>query len=330
MIPSDPLVTSVAVTSDAGYVQGEAHLTSQLDLIGGYRYSHDTKLALANVQGLPPTSTFGDSKPSYLIDLDYKPFQRTLFYGKYSTAYISGGSAFGLDYAPETAESYEIGAKSDLLDRRLRADIAIYEVTYKDLQDSIPGFQVGLPEVGAALVNNGSLRATGFEFEGTALPVRGVTLSVGTGYTNAKFIDVSPLVGTTSSYMPLGRPHWTANVSSRYETLPLFGESKMSFQVDAPYRGKEAISTTVPIDDPALSAASFSGEAWVVNGRVTLNHLPFAYGQGEVALWARNIFNDRSINYGTSLSLPFSNPFLIIANFQQARAFGVDVTYDFQ
>ena len=81
--------TFVKQDSDAGYIQAEAHLTSQLTLIGGYRYTHDSKVETATVAGLPPTGSSGDSKPSYLLDLDYKPTERVLLYGKYSTAFLS-------------------------------------------------------------------------------------------------------------------------------------------------------------------------------------------------------------------------------------------------
>ena len=69
-----------------------------------------------------------------------------------------------------------------------------------------------------------------------------------------------------------------------YVTEPLFGESNLSFRVEANYRGKEPITGAYPpADNPALRAASFSGEAFVLNARIALMHLPFAYGQGEVA-----------------------------------------------
>ncbi len=322
--------TFIGQNSDAGYIQGEAHLTSQLDLIGGYRYTHDTKTEIANTPGLPPTSNSSDSKPSYLIDLDYKPFHNALVYGKYSTAFMSGGAAFGLTYAPETAQSYEIGGKADFLDHRLRTDLSIYEVTYKDVQQEAAGVQVGLPAVGALLTNGGSQRAAGFDFEGTALPMRGLTLGLGTGYTNTKYLDVSPFFGTTSSYIPASRPHWTVNVSAQYDTEPLYGPVNLSFRVDTNYRSREALSPFVVNDgDAALRAASFSGEAWMVNVRVAAMHLPFAYGAGQIALWARNLNNDRSVNFADPIGEPGGLPFFIATSYRDARTYGIDVSYDF-
>jgi len=42
-----------------------------------------------------------------------------------------------LPYAPEIVTDYEIGAKSDWFDRRLRVNLAVYHSNYKDIQRSV-------------------------------------------------------------------------------------------------------------------------------------------------------------------------------------------------
>jgi len=55
-------------------------------------------------------------------------------YAKFSTAYISGGKIANVTFNPSTAKSWEAGVKSDLLDRRLRFNLALFTVKYNDVQ----------------------------------------------------------------------------------------------------------------------------------------------------------------------------------------------------
>jgi outer membrane receptor protein involved in Fe transport len=59
-------------------------------------------------------------------------------YGKWSTGYKSGGAnSRSLTYAPfnpETVSMFEIGAKTEFLDRHARLNVAAYTGSYKNIQ----------------------------------------------------------------------------------------------------------------------------------------------------------------------------------------------------
>lgn len=134
------------------YAQGTYKLTEQISMTTGVRYTWDYTKAIArhiNFSGLPITSlpargtcldalTFGrpgtgtnvnrteescetafeqrSDKPTWVIDLDYKPIEDTLLYGKYGRGYRQGSiksDASGLEsFEPEKLDTYEIGIKT--------------------------------------------------------------------------------------------------------------------------------------------------------------------------------------------------------------------------
>jgi iron complex outermembrane receptor protein len=92
---------------------------------------------------------------------------------------------------PEWVTTYELGAKSEWFERRLRVNLAAFFSRYTDIQitrnttDSQGAF-VRLEQ------NAGNGRIFGFEAEASAAPIRGLTLSTGAGYTNFKFTSLLP------------------------------------------------------------------------------------------------------------------------------------------
>jgi iron complex outermembrane receptor protein len=133
-------------TSVAAYGQVEFHIMDQLDLVGGLRETRDKKSgsyvtggayvpgadgAFGGITGSTAYPfQYQSTKPSYSLGPNYKPAQDVLVYAKYSTAFVSGGSVGGLAFQPEVAKSWDLGVKSEFLDHRLRANLALFDVTY--------------------------------------------------------------------------------------------------------------------------------------------------------------------------------------------------------
>jgi iron complex outermembrane receptor protein len=246
-----------------------------------------------------------------------------MVYAKYSKGYLAGGTFFGWNWKPEFASSWEGGVKSELFDRRLRANLTLFTVKYTNLQQPIGGpilaAVFGMPElnpIGSTIANIGDERARGVEIEGSAVPVKGLTLGFGMGYTDVKllrFIDQRFAQDLTF------RPDWTANGSIQYETQPLFAEAYVSFRVDINYRSQyDAVKFNLT---PLLGEKGFSPATTLINGRVVLSSIDVGPGRLEAAVWARNILNERSLAY------PPSYPFLISTTYERARTFGLDLSY---
>ena len=328
--------TTIKVRSYAAYAYGEFHVMPGLDLVGGVRYTKDRKKGVDfNTYSAAQPVTFlvdyrGD-KVTYTIGANYKLNSDVLIYGKYSTGYISGGSLAGLAYDPETAKSWEGGLKADWLNRRLRTNLALYSVTYDNLQFAVGGtsFTPPRPDINQALVNAGDARAEGFELEATLTPLRGLTLSSGLGYTDFKFLKLLPAVTNGNvEYLAPYRPKWTASLAVQYESEPLFDDVALSARLDGNWRSKQYGIGGVPASLSVTERAAYKAAAtipsyWIVNARVALQGFRLAGANASIALWAHNLLNEDSPAWVSSVVTA------IEAEYERARTVGVDVTLEF-
>ncbi|MGH7802760.1 MAG: TonB-dependent receptor, partial [Candidatus Binatia bacterium] len=257
--------------SQGGYAQATYYLFEKLGLTGGVRYSADQKdLALgATLSGLvcqipaelrdDPSDLLGldcigrFSKDfdnlSYTVGADYHLledvsfFDSMLVYASRTTGYRSGGQnlrgASAETLAPfdeETVTQHEIGAKSDLLERRVRLNLAGFYTDYDDIQrDAIIAVN-GLP---ATVISNAA-KATikGVELELTALPpVAGLELGASFGWVDPQydeFVDASGQDRTDEQFDDV--PEMTYALSGVYSRdvlgLPWLGRVDWAWQDD--------------------------------------------------------------------------------------------------
>jgi len=146
-----------SVESRAIFGQFSWQLSDDIDVTLGLRNSVDSKEAdVTSVNNfvLPKIALTGVLE-EYSINLDdewestdtllsvsWQAFEDGMVYATYSTGYKSGGFqwiAMTEDNAreiiePEYVDNYEVGAKSTWLDRRLRANLAVFRMDYRDLQ----------------------------------------------------------------------------------------------------------------------------------------------------------------------------------------------------
>jgi iron complex outermembrane receptor protein len=326
-------LTSVHTKSDALYAQFEGHVTSRLDIVGGYRITRDRKSGVDNtVQAASGSVTrplsYEKTRPTYLIGVNYKPTDDIFLYAKYATGFISGGQLAGATYQPETAESYEAGIKADFFDRRFRSNLAVFDVKYGQLQFQTSGMNI-MPPVNASvvLINAGDAKAKGFEWENTILPMRGLTLTANVGYTDFKYTRIGPVIGNLATFLPTSRPDWTASGSVQYQTEEVLAGGHMVFRLDANYRGKTYNGYSLTGNQAAVDATTVKS-SWLVNGRVALVDFDIAGARAEAAIWGKNLLdNDKMISGGAFFLGAFGASYS--ATFERARTFGVDLILDF-
>ncbi len=320
----------VKLKSDAAYVQLEGHVSSQIDVIGGWRITRDKKSGVdRTVIGLSQPIHYEKSRPTYLAGVNFRPMDGVLTYAKYSTGFISGGFLASRSYLPEIAKSYEAGIKADLFDRRLRTNLAVFDAKYTNLQLTTSGANLTPPNpAGVVLINAADAKSKGFEWENTFVPLQGVTLGANVGYTDFKYTRVDRLIGTLQSYLPLNRPKWTGQLSAQYEGEEIFRGGHLVLRLDANYRGKTQLGYTRIGGNPAAIPALQTNNTWIVNGRAALADFDIGGGKGQVALWARNLFNDKSLANVSSLNLGALGS-IFPASYERARTYGVDVSVDF-
>ncbi len=217
---ADRIVTN-HTNAAAAYVQGDFNVTSQIKLTAGVRYTDETKSfhitdnrSFCNVAGAPTRCLFDANLAVNLTSgrvaipleqktkiwtprfaLNYKPNSDLLFFASATRGFKSGGwNARGsaantlLPFDPEKVWSYELGAKTEFFNRRLRVNLTGFWLDTKALQT--PSAFID-PVTGSATFvtqNFADYRNRGIELEVTAVPVRGLNLYANLGYQNDKYI----------------------------------------------------------------------------------------------------------------------------------------------
>ncbi len=285
--PAPTLLTAytdanIGTETMAGFADFTFDFTDQLSLSLGGRYTWDKRQGdvvrqfytgggspifggagnlfggrLTDVHG---SSTFTKFTPK--ASLTFKPNSDTTLYASYSQGFKGGGfdprgvganapvgvsQAQYLSFKPEKVNSYEIGYKANLFDRRLYIATAAFYMDYADVQ--IPGSvacTVGGFTTFCGVVNNaGKARMKGFEFEGRAKLIDSeagkLTLSGSLGYIDARYLNYVTLVAgapkDVSQYRHVqNTPAWSGSASLDY-AMPL-GEGTLNFGGGMSFKSK--------------------------------------------------------------------------------------------
>ena len=283
--------------SYALFGQLDYDLTERLTLTAGLRYSADEKkfhYVSQAENGLFPIFTFDGSKTfssvSGRLGLQYKLNDETNLYATYNRGTKSGGFFSGQTtdpadlgpYRDETVNAYEIGAKNEWFDRRLRANFSAFYYDYKDLQVYTQVIRNGLDV--QLFTNASAARMYGGEAELQATPMRGLDLSLGVSLLSAEYKDFTSAGNDYSGNTLPSAPKASLTGAAHYEhDLPV---GAFVGQVDFTYRTKVYFDTanTARLSDPART---------FVNAQVGWR---LADGRYEIGLWGHNIFDETNIS----------------------------------
>lgn len=178
------------------------------------------------------------SVPTYRASLSYQ-FDRDLFgYGTYSHGFRAGGyndqvGTSGVAITqderkptnPEKADSFELGVKAELADRRIRLNEALFYVQYKDAirQVVVPVTNAnGKPGEETLFRNAAKLTVYGIENELEARVTDAFTVRLPLSYQHCKYNNFSSGSAATGDYVDLSGldvnrcPTWTATLSGNY------------------------------------------------------------------------------------------------------------------
>ncbi|WP_404480475.1 TonB-dependent receptor [Novosphingobium sp. BL-52-GroH] len=238
--------TRLAFDNHGVFAQGTYNFTDQLALTLGGRwtfdkidgYSESNRFVLATIPGLGTlpvsrvcndvlnhptvdllanggdTSACGtrivnkSNKPTWLIDVDFKPTPDTLLYAKYARGYRQGTVNFtnpGLETAlPEKVEAYEVGAKLTF-----RGAVPGYfnvagfwnDFSNQQVFGALIAKEGSGLVGGAAIINAGKSVIRGIEVDTGITPFRGLRLSAGYTYLDTKLKDlVAPTLSADSPF----------------------------------------------------------------------------------------------------------------------------------
>lgn len=218
------------------------------------------------------------------LELDFKPTESTLIYGSFSrgvkspgfnNGFISTGlAAENFQFKSETLLAYEVGLKTQLLDRRASLSLSSFYYDYSNYDT------LSFAGVGSVITNNDA-ELYGAEAEFQIRPVRGLTISMNAGYTHSKLYDVpNAALVVADREMPLA-PKWTVGGSARYETNIFPDAHRLGLQLDA--RGRGAFFA-----NPGNDSAARLGSIGLVDARIDLTAPNDRY---TIALSAKNLFD---------------------------------------
>ncbi|HEY0801906.1 MAG TPA: hypothetical protein VGD54_13765, partial [Steroidobacteraceae bacterium] len=135
-------------------------------------------------------------------------------------------------YGSETADNFEAGIKSTLLEGTLQLNLAVFYDPYKDAQIGVQQFVVtgGVPQNVTAVLNAGKQINRGVEIESGWRPIKPLTLSLNVGYLDSYYEDFligctaltpgctpnSPPQNIAGANRPINAPAWTVATKAAY------------------------------------------------------------------------------------------------------------------
>jgi iron complex outermembrane receptor protein len=241
------------------------HLTEALTANLGLRYTDEEKsytFVRQNPDGSPqtfigaldgqPPSLYSGDQLDYRVNVQYDWTPNFMTYLQYATGFKGGGVsprpfviAQAVPFDPETLDTYELGVKSDLFERRLRLNGAVYFGKYRDIQlslQSCPQYGVGVPCGAWANAGNGEVK--GLELEAAWRPVTGLQFDGAYNYFDFEYTSIDPAalpavprpwnitIDDTLPFSP--KKKWS--LGGQYE-FPLSAGGTLAARVDYAYQG---------------------------------------------------------------------------------------------
>jgi iron complex outermembrane receptor protein len=287
----------VKTNSYSGF--GETHIEflpgTRLTL--GLRYTDEEKAlsVTPGYTGAPltasPTSWF--SQLTYRLGLDHKFNNGVMIYASKDLGFKSGGynstEPSLPKFDPEILKAYEVGAKSEFLDHKLRLNAAAFYYDYTDIQ------LTKLTTTNQVQFYNGPPATSyGADLDLTAQVTQGLRLDLGASYIHDRFTSATPLVqynvpnppfpgGSTPFFASADgnqlpyTPQWTADLGLSYQIPTPTGD----WTLDAQYLHNSGwfAEADNQLRQPAYDNVN-TGLHWHVNN-----------GPYTISLWCRNLTN---------------------------------------
>ena len=292
----------------------------------------------------------------FKLNLQYRFGDDHMMYATYSEGFRVGGSnplkpasILPQIYTSDTLENYELGAKTEWLDNRLRFNIAVYSMDWKDFAVQIEDPQSGgvdengvdIPEVfQLGYVNLPSAQIQGFESEFTFIVNDAWQVDATLGYNNAEVSEATVLAleddlgrifevpVDEGARLPL-TPDWTASLGIEWRPRGQLLNAQPFARIDLAYVGESVtslagIQSVVGADEDVVTLEAYeTGD--------------FRFGlEGERwsgSLFVDNVWDERATVFLSerwgSLEPPDSPGFLKRESINRPRTIGVQFRYDF-
>lgn len=308
---------TLETTSKAVYGNVSYAMTDRLRVSGGVRYTSEEKdywrttstfydllpAFNATYPFAPPVAEYEDT--SYMASLDYQLTDDVMLYGRFAQGFKSGGyngransASESTEYAPETAETFEFGAKTTAYDNRVRLNVAAFTTQYEDFQARVSGLDVdpitNLPAPVLSVINAGSLEISGLEIEAVAALTEALTLDAQIGLLDARYVEFADARFTnTGGSRAFQEPAFSPDLTARYGVTyvaDIPGGGDLTFGGVAKYRSRMALA----VDNTAVNSqvelpGMFQDEYWLFDARAVWTN---ASGRYTVGVYGQNLTNE--------------------------------------
>ncbi|MFN8627005.1 MAG: TonB-dependent receptor [Candidatus Binatia bacterium] len=334
-------------------------LRDKLSVSAGLRYTQE-QIHLDHFFGtvVNPASTspgfknsggkaFGGSDAlSPMGDLSYQWTDALMTYFRVSRGFASGGfnptgsmPELFRDFKPETLWAFEGGFKSQWLDNRLRLNADGFFSYYEDLQVTV--FRAS-PTLGILSIPSNADRAEiwGMEFEGAAIPFRGLEATVSYSFLSPKYtkwLDQKFDSSGNPVFDPSGEPV-LENVADK-RAFPFSPQNQatvgLTYTVRPTTAGVFSAHVNMTWQDKTIWVANNqtpgaqATEGWayaLVNGRLAYTGIPLQKGTLDIAIYGRNLFDRKyrtfGIDFGSQLGFGGNS-------YGAPRTFGLQLIYNF-
>lgn len=325
-LTNDPRLSKSESDSWAVFGQARYQVNERLGVTVGVRYTSDKKDMSRIIATMPiEYADIDDSNVDPMIALDYDWNDNVNVYLRWASAYKAGGVSLSSGtfetFDKETAETIEVGLKSNFWDRRARLNMAVFSTVYEDMQvDFSNPTDIRVTETFNA--TNGDVDIDGIELEFSILPTDGLTLGLDYTYLDWKLgLQPNPLSTTTPKslaefHLPQTPRHsGTASLDYVFEPMS-FGT--LSFHIDYVSTGKFYYS---PLNNFRFDSRD------LVNARLTLSDISFGDDRGnlKLAIWGKNLTDEEYAIY----SITNAGPQSITDAYGEPRTVGVSLSYEY-
>ncbi len=351
LITTDPLVredTTRKVTERAIFGEVSYDLSDSLTAtLGGRHFDYDRSEYVLQEggffgrpfgSGVPSNIKLDEGDQTFKANLSYRPTDRSLFYASWSQGFRLGRPAPGAnpvlcdpngdglidgtgvtiastrEISSDYLDSYEVGTKLALFDRRMSVDAAAYRLEWNDVPvlvflDTAAGLQCSRVTYTA---NAGAARSQGVEFQTSTLIVDGLRVDLGFGYVEAELTKDAPALRAPRGSRLPGAPRVNANLGLQYDFW-IAGHGAF-VRADSLYAGEfygDLLQT------PGLKAGGYVK----IDARAGIR-----LGQFSAELFARNLTNRNDFTWRGTIG--GTNPFFGYR--LRPRTVGIQLTYTFE
>ena len=354
-------IYDVDVESYAAFFHSNFHITDDLTLFGGLRYTDETK-ELEALQTSDPVTilpAFGvpfgqadiptdiqDSDVSYTAGLRYQFTDDVMAYGSVATGYKSGAFNVGgnitsgvlaneLTVDPEFVTSYEAGVKSRLFNGLAQLNGAVFLLNYDDLQVRV--FDPSVGTIGSNVLKNAaSVESHGFELELSARPAEPLLLALGIGYVDSTYesFEGVPLQRPAGSFGDDNDGVIDRRTDATGNRVPLAPKwtvnASIGYDVPLPNQGEWRSRLDYNYKSERYGADGSTNDPADLLPGYSLVNLRTGYespdGRYSMYLWAKNLTDETELDESRFIQFITSR---LQKRYIEPRTYGVSLAYKF-